>query len=131
VPDGHKWCPDCNEIKPVEEFPRNRSQRSGRGTYCKHFDAMFAEQDGLCAICREAQAEQVDHDHKTNRVRGHLCFNCNGALGQFRDRPDLMLRAVLYLGRNAGDSLDYPDAQVGFAVGAYPDTPPGSVPDVA
>ena len=26
-----------------------------------------------------------------------LCFNCNGALGQFRDRPDLMLRAVAYL----------------------------------
>jgi hypothetical protein len=94
--DGHKWCPECE----------------------KHFDAMVAEQGGLCAICREAPAEQVDHDHRTNRVRGLLCFNCNGALGQFRDRPDLMLRAVLYLGRNVADSLDYPDLQVGFAVGA-------------
>lgn len=58
---------------------------------------MFAEQDGLCAICREAPAQHVDHDHDTKRVRGLLCFNCNGALGQFRDRTDLMLRAVAYL----------------------------------
>jgi Recombination endonuclease VII len=92
---------------------------------------MVAEQGGLCAICREAPADQVDHDHKTNRVRGPLCFNCNGALGQFRDRPDLMLRAVLYLGRNVGDSLDCPDLPVGFAVGGNSDIPPGDEPRVA
>jgi recombination endonuclease VII len=57
---------------------------------------MFAEQSGGCAICREAKAEHVDHDHATGRVRGLLCFNCNGALGQFRDRTDLMLPAVEY-----------------------------------
>ena len=28
---------------------------------------------------------------------GLLCFNCNGALGQFRDRTDLMVKAVAYL----------------------------------
>jgi hypothetical protein len=30
-------------------------------------------------------------------VRGLLCFNCNGALGQLRDRTDLMERAIAYL----------------------------------
>lgn len=59
---------------------------------------MLAAQGGLCAICREAPATHVDHDHATGKVRGLLCFNCNGALGQFRDRQDLMLRAVVYLG---------------------------------
>jgi hypothetical protein len=52
---------------------------------------------GLCAICREAPAAHVDHDHETGRVRGLLCFNCNGALGRFRDRRDLMLAAIAYL----------------------------------
>src|SRR3954454_11836806 len=35
VPDGHRWCPDCQTIKPLDEFPRNRSGRQGRGGYCK------------------------------------------------------------------------------------------------
>jgi hypothetical protein len=58
---------------------------------------MLANHGGLCAICREAPAQHVDHDHVTGRVRGLLCFNCNGALGQFRDRRDLMLAAIAYL----------------------------------
>ena len=79
---------------------------------------MVAEQGGLCAICREAPAEHVDHDHATGRVRGMLCFNCNGALGQFRDRTDLMLRAIGYLRRDAWRNLvERPDAVVGFYVG--------------
>jgi hypothetical protein len=61
---------------------------------------MFEEQGGLCAICREAPAAHVDHDHASGRVRGLLCFNCNGALGQFRDRRDLMLAAIAYLDAN-------------------------------
>lgn len=84
---------------------------------------MFAEQGGLCKICREAPAAHVDHDHVTNRVRGLLCFNCNGALGQFRDRTDLMLRAVAYLRRGAWAQLiDNPGLTVGFHVGGDEDT---------
>lgn len=129
LPLGKKWCPECDQVKTLAEFARNKSAPSGLGAYCKpchnrigresrernggarnyhlrrrygitveHYDRMFADQNGVCAICKEAAAEHVDHDHKTGRVRGLLCFNCNGALGQFRDRPDLMLNAVEYLG---------------------------------
>ena len=35
VPEGHKWCPDCSTVKPVEDFVRNASQPSGRAPYCK------------------------------------------------------------------------------------------------
>lgn len=30
-----KRCPDCGEEKPLEEFVRNRSKKSGRSSYCK------------------------------------------------------------------------------------------------
>lgn len=33
--EGIKWCPDCQQTRPLEDFPRNRSMSDGRGGYCK------------------------------------------------------------------------------------------------
>ncbi|MEU2789611.1 endonuclease domain-containing protein [Streptomyces sp. NPDC007100] len=38
----------------------------------------------------------MDHDHKTGKVRGVRCFSSNAALGQFKDRPDVLGRAAEY-----------------------------------
>ena len=35
VPVGMQWCPDCDTIKPLAEFPASRSRGSGRHSYCK------------------------------------------------------------------------------------------------
>jgi hypothetical protein len=131
VPEGHKWCPDCDTVKPLEEFPHTPASRTGRATYCRpchnlrgrasrdkvggsrtyhlqrrygitaeEADAMFAAQDGLCAICRTAPAAHVDHDHATGRVRELLCFGCNGGLGQFKDDPATLRAAARYVERH-------------------------------
>ncbi|WP_313884406.1 endonuclease VII domain-containing protein [Streptomyces tropicalis] len=63
--------------------------------------ALVAEQAGVCCICLSALPEHVDHCHETGRVRGVLCFSCNAALGQFKDRPDVMRRAAAYVEGNA------------------------------
>jgi hypothetical protein len=60
-------------------------------------DAMLAEQGGLCAICKDARAVHVDHDHETGAVRALLCFNCNGGLGQFKDDPEALHAAAYYV----------------------------------
>jgi hypothetical protein len=138
VPDGHKWCPGCDQVLPLEDFARTKATAGGHHGYCRpchnangrasrdrvggartyrlkrrygmsaqEVDAMAASQGGLCALCREAPAEHVDHDHRTGRVRGVLCFNCNGGLGQFRDREDLLASAIAYLqGVTWADLLD-------------------------
>ncbi|WP_181726646.1 endonuclease domain-containing protein [Micromonospora provocatoris] len=129
VPDGHRFCADCGTVKPVADFPRNRSDSTGYATYCKpchnhrtretkqrlyggdreyhlrrryevgekEFQELLAEQGGVCAICRRPDPEHLDHDHRTGWVRGILCFNCNGGLGQFKDNADVLARAITYL----------------------------------
>ena len=58
---------------------------------------MIEAQSGLCAICRTQAAKHVDHCHATGKVRGILCFNCNGGLGRFAEDPAVMRRAIEYL----------------------------------
>ncbi|MET8168366.1 endonuclease VII domain-containing protein [Streptomyces sp. NPDC005329] len=118
TPRGHKRCPQCETVKPHLEWERNKSSSDGWASYCRacraernrisyfqrkygltpaELDAMVAEQRGICCICLAAPAEHVDHCHKTGRVRGVLCFSCNAALGQFKDRPDAIRRAAAYV----------------------------------
>ncbi|MFK0283434.1 endonuclease VII domain-containing protein [Streptomyces sp. NPDC090499] len=121
VPEGHKLCLKCGEVKPWSEWHRNATASDGLSTRCKscravegragHLkrnynlteaerDAMVASQYGICAICLSAPPVHVDHCHKTGRVRGVLCFNCNSAIGKLRDKPDAARRAAAYLEGN-------------------------------
>lgn len=121
VPRGSKRCPRCREVKPHDQWERNKSSSDGWASYCRpcraernqesrlkrHYgltvaqrDAMIKEQFGICPICLEPGPKHVDHDHDTGKVRGVLCFSCNAALGQFKDRPDVLRRAAEYLEGN-------------------------------
>src|ERR1700677_4817800 len=55
----------------------------------EHYDLLKAQNDS-CAICGKAQKQNnrsfaVDHDHKTGKIRGLLCDQCNRGLGFFKD----------------------------------------------
>ena len=71
------------------------------GVTPEQVDAMRVAQDGACAICRETlmggRQEAVDHCHRSGRVRGILCKDCNTGIGHLRDSPELMRRAAAYL----------------------------------
>jgi hypothetical protein len=62
-------------------------------------------QKGCCAICgrNESQFKRrltIDHCHKTNKLRGLLCTNCNAAIGNINDDAELCLSAYNYLRKN-------------------------------
>lgn len=61
------------------------------------FREIIDGQGGRCPVCRTRPPEHVDHDHETGRVRGILCFACNGALGQFEENVQWLARALAYL----------------------------------
>jgi hypothetical protein len=79
-------------------------RRKGIHLTVRRYEAMLEEQDHRCAIetCRKHESEQdrslaVDHDHKTGRVRGLLCNDCNRAIGLLGDSPDALRSAAEYL----------------------------------
>jgi len=35
VPEGHKWCPDCDQVLPLTSFGLNAASSNGLTSYCK------------------------------------------------------------------------------------------------
>jgi hypothetical protein len=98
----HSYCKPCHN----KRSRASREKAGGSRTYhlsrrygitADEAEVMLTAQGGLCAICREASAEHVDHDHGTGAVRALLCFNCNCGLGQFRDDPVVLRAAADYV----------------------------------
>lgn len=80
--------------------------RSLYGIDIEVYEEMFERQGGKCAICLQPETIvrdgepmklSVDHCHDTNEIRGLLCSNCNNGLGRFKDNPDLLRAAIVYL----------------------------------
>ena len=70
------------------------------------FEQRFEEQGNVCGICKSnipggRGAFHADHNHQTNQPRGVLCHNCNVALGNFKDNPELLQKAIEYLNKDS------------------------------
>lgn len=67
------------------------------------FYTALEKQRGLCALCHSKQRcgkrkkLYVDHNHKTNKFRGLVCFKCNVLLGMAQDKVKILKRAIQYL----------------------------------
>jgi len=66
------------------------------------FDQMLESQGNKCALCGSeshgANNWNADHDHKTGKARGLLCWTCNVTLGHIEAKdPGWMDRAKKYI----------------------------------
>lgn len=72
------------------------------------YRTLLEAQNGVCKICGKAETQptkngtavrelSVDHDHRTGRVRGLLCNQCNIRLGMVDDNIELMRKMIDYL----------------------------------
>lgn len=68
------------------------------------YSMMFAQQNYRCAICKKEPPTgtnlDVDHDHKTAKVRGLLCRDCNVGIARLGDDIEGVRRALVYLREN-------------------------------
>lgn len=115
---GYRTCITCRRASqrrrvrsPEQVVARQAQSETWRfkryGITTEEQEALFTAQGGLCAICHLPETARkrngspkklsVDHDHITGRVRGLLCLRCNTAIGKFKDDPERLRSAILYL----------------------------------
>jgi hypothetical protein len=63
---------------------------------------MAQSQNRRCAICTialslEGKTTNIDHCHRTGKIRGLLCVLCNWLIGHARDNPKTLRSAAAYL----------------------------------
>lgn len=129
-------CTKRKQGKPatLAFFPPHNKKRNGFDSWCRECRATYRSnirrgkfRDVIsdcdlkelisttkeCTICGDASTPLVvDHDHKTGQIRGLLCNHCNRGLGHFRDNPELLEYARMYLLAQADDPewLKYSEA---------------------
>jgi hypothetical protein len=120
-----KKCAHCQQIKELKDFRKKLSQKDGFDYNCRKCSCQqskeskyrvrygitlqekelkLEEQKGLCALCGEKITSRVcvDHNHRTDQVRGILCNSCNIGLGAFYDSVEKLNMAIQYLKRWKG-----------------------------
>lgn len=88
----------------VRQQKRRSHYKAAFGISLEEYAAMLEVQGGRCKLCQSDNPKskrktglQVDHDHKTGKIRGLLCVPCNLALGHLQDSPELMRKAAAYV----------------------------------
>lgn len=88
------WCKGCLQRWKSDNPDKVRESRRRSQIKCRYgltpeqYDQMVEEVGGKCPVCLRApdyagqpRRLAVDHDHQTGRIRGLLCWRCNGAVG--------------------------------------------------
>jgi hypothetical protein len=92
------WCL-ANRDK-IRRHARRSHLKFYFGITIEQYEKLLIKQNGRCAICQGTNGRlrlAVDHNHKTNEVRGLLCGPCNRALGLLKDSSKLLAQAIIYL----------------------------------
>jgi len=100
-------CVDCKKQYDHKYHIKNRKKKTNRdliksyGISLQQKLQMLKKQNEKCAICEKEllidRDKNVDHCHKTGKVRDILCCKCNFGIGYFNDSVDLLKSAQKYL----------------------------------
>jgi hypothetical protein len=104
-------CKNCDKLKSHlwRKADPHKTRECWRASKLKkkynitnqQYEDMKIEQNDCCAICNVVlgfgHLSAIDHCHKTGKVRGLLCRNCNLLLGNAKDNIDILKSAQIYL----------------------------------
>ena len=115
-PFGRKPTPYPFACKKCGELVRGPEDRGEASLMCRQCRSDYAREKwllarygltlkekyklngGYCAICGiKSKHMHVDHDHKSNQVRGLLCGHCNSMIGYGLEDPSRLRKGAEYL----------------------------------
>ena len=87
------------------------------GISLDEYKVLLNAQGNSCAICGRTNVKRknlsIDHDHRTGRVRGLLCINCNTAIGFAKDDIKLLQKIMGYIKSIKDSDIRYVKAMNG------------------
>jgi Recombination endonuclease VII len=114
-----KKCANCKKFKLLDDFHKHKGRKLGRTEHCKscrnylivtkryklapnELTNMYKLQGNACKICKKADTGKwkklsIDHCHKSGKIRGLLCTNCNQGIGKFKDNIEILEKVIKYL----------------------------------
>ena len=125
-----KKCTKCSipKERTKEFFPLHNKVKDGLDSWCRKCRSTYRNEinrgvfrDSIsdenlkrlkkqitsCQICGKKEDLVVDHNHKTNVVRGILCNHCNRGIGHFLDNESLLKLAIKYLIKTKKFGINY------------------------
>jgi hypothetical protein len=114
--DRCKSCQSSSTKSWYDKHPLNYTAKQNKRLYGlerTHYDALRLYQNDCCAICQGRMSPpHIDHCHKTGHVRALLCASCNFGLGNFKDSPKLLHKAMEYI-HNFQRQCSFPSSSSG------------------
>jgi hypothetical protein len=100
--EGRRWCRTCMRANGAIQNLKRYNMSPEK------LQEMMEAQGNKCLICPRTFADfvpHIDHDHTCcaqggscgKCIRGLLCVDCNRGLGSFRDAPEILRAAAIYL----------------------------------
>lgn len=117
-PDGlTPYCKVCNNRRQAEfdeKNPDSKRQKQRKyqlkrfyGITLEKYEELFSKQKGCCPICLRHQSVlrkrlAVEHNHKTQEIRGLVCDYCNRFVIGRESDPELFRRAADFVAQGTG-----------------------------
>ena len=110
--DTLHWTRSAGCVKCTSESAKWAKIKYTYGISKDEWFWMYKEQYGKCDMCkkvlkikgnRRGRAKLiacVDHDHKTNKIRGLLCASCNSLIGLAEENVSILQSGIEYLTKN-------------------------------
>jgi Autographiviridae endonuclease VII len=97
-------CKQCAKV-PSEIKRRQNLKRNHHGFTSEEYDTLFAEQGGVCAVCKQPEQRilrgkpaplSIDHCHTSQKIRALLCGDCNTSFGLLKEDPERIQALLAY-----------------------------------